>query len=63
VDKSVAIRHWLLSAKTAFGLTIHRIILKTKSVVKIEIPVGYEDETGFHFGTQTTEDEVQQRHN
>jgi hypothetical protein len=40
----------------SFGLHLHEIITKLKSVV--EIPTGYQDETGFHFGAEPAEKEI-----
>jgi len=33
-------------------LLIAGIITKLRAAVKIEVPVGYQDETGFHFGVK-----------
>jgi len=33
-------------------------IARLKSAVKFDIPVGYQDETGFHTGVKTAEKEV-----
>jgi len=40
----------------SFGVHFHEIISKLKNIV--EIPTGYEDETGFHFGLEPAEKEI-----
>jgi hypothetical protein len=36
------------------------IVSKLRNVVRIEIPAGYEDETGFHTGVNQGEEEIKQ---
>lgn len=45
---------WTLTG--SFGLHLHEIIAKLKSVV--EIPTGYQDESGFHFGAEPAQKEI-----
>jgi hypothetical protein len=41
------------------GFSPAGIMAKLKNAVKLEIPTGYQDETGFHFGVKAAEKEVQ----
>ena len=41
------------------GFSFSAIIAKLKNAVKIEIPVGYQDEAGFHYGVETAKKENQ----
>jgi hypothetical protein len=41
---------WPSTAST--GLQIHGIIAKLRNAVRIQIPVAYQDETGFHMGVK-----------
>lgn len=34
----------------AFALFFSAILLKLREATRLQVPVGYEDETGFHFG-------------
>jgi len=36
-----------------FAFSPANIIAKLRNMVKIEVPVGYQDETGFHYGTKS----------
>jgi hypothetical protein len=36
-----------------FGFSPAGIIAKLRNMVKIEVPVGYQDETGFHYGSKS----------
>jgi hypothetical protein len=40
------------------GLSPAELIARLKNSVKFEIPTGYQDETGFHFGAKATEKEI-----
>ena len=40
------------------GLHLHGIIARLKNAIKLEIPTGYQDETGFHFGVRPSEKDV-----
>jgi hypothetical protein len=41
-----------------FGLHIHEIVAKMRKAIRVEIPTGYQDETGFHLGVQSAEKEI-----
>jgi hypothetical protein len=41
------------------GFSPAGIIARLKNAVKFEIPVGYQDETGFHAGVKATEKNIQ----
>jgi hypothetical protein len=34
----------------SFGLHLHEFAAKLRKMIHIEIPIGYQDETGFHQG-------------
>jgi hypothetical protein len=40
------------------GLHLHEIVAKLRNAIRIEIPVGYQDETGFHLGVKPAEKEI-----
>jgi len=42
----------------AASFSLGAIFARLKSAVKIEIPVGYQDETGFHAGVKAEEKEI-----
>jgi hypothetical protein len=42
----------------SFGLYLHEFIAKLRNAIRIEIPTGYQDETGFHLGVQPAPKEV-----
>jgi len=41
------------------GFTPAGLIAKLRKIVKFEVPVGYQDETGFHYGVKSAEKEAQ----
>jgi hypothetical protein len=43
----------------SFGLMFHGIVAKLRNAVRIEIPVGYQDEAGFHMGVKPAQKAVQ----
>jgi hypothetical protein len=63
LDKSVmhkhtATMHEPLPDTAAFGSMFHGIIAKLRNTVRIDIPTGYQDETGFHLGVKPAEKEI-----
>lgn len=40
--------------------TFRGIVSRLRNAVRIEIPAGYEDETGFHLGVNPEEKEIKQ---
>ena len=40
----------------ALNLLIIAIVAKLRSIFESHVPVGYQDELGFHFGVQKTQD-------
>ena len=40
------------------GFSPAGIIAKLRNLVRIEIPVGYQDETGFHYGVKAADKEA-----
>ncbi len=54
---SVAInKSWMHTGSTGFSLA--GMIAKLRRAVSIEIPVGYQDETGFHTGVKSAAEEA-----
>jgi hypothetical protein len=54
---SIAIhKPWPNAAVT--GTLFHGIVAKLRNAIRIEIPTGYQDETGFHRGVKPVEKEV-----
>jgi hypothetical protein len=49
-------KHWTHSGHAAFSPT--NLIAKLLTIVKIEIPVGYQDESGFHHGAKSVSKRV-----
>jgi len=43
----------------SFGLMFHGIFAKLRNAVRVDIPVGYQDETGFHYGVKPAQNRVQ----
>ena len=41
-----------------FGFSPAGLIAKLRNIVKIEIPVGYQDESGFHYGAKSANKEA-----
>jgi len=41
-----------------FGFSPAGLIAKLRNMVKIEVPVGYQDESGFHYGVKSADKEV-----
>ena len=42
----------------SFRLRLHKVVAKLRHAVRIEIPTGYQDETGFHLGVKPADKEV-----
>jgi hypothetical protein len=42
----------------SFGFHLHEIVARLWKAIKVEIPTGYQDETGFHMGAQPAEKEI-----
>jgi len=57
--KRAASTHEPLPDKTPFGSPLRSIVAKVRRAVGMEIPTGYEDETGFHKVAKTTEREIE----
>ena len=38
--------------------TLREFIAKLRNAVKLDIPVGYQDETGFHYGVKPAEKDI-----
>jgi hypothetical protein len=43
----------------SFGLMFNGAVAKLRNAVRIDIPVGYQDETGFHMGVKPAKKSVQ----
>ena len=44
---------------TARTAVLSRIFLKLRETVRTEVRIGYQDETGFHYGVKPAENEIQ----
>ena len=42
----------------AAGFSLAGLVARLKNAVKFEIPVGYQDETGFHTGVKADEKDI-----
>jgi len=56
-------KHTMTISKTSptwgsFGLHLHDIVARLWNAIRIEIPTGYQDETGFHMGVKPAEKAV-----
>lgn len=58
MNKHTAAIYAPLADSAAFGLTIDRMIAKVRSLARIKIPIGYQDETGFQLGVKPAEKEI-----
>jgi hypothetical protein len=58
MHKSAVTMHEPLSNTVSFGAMIHGIVAKMRNAVRIDIPIGYQDETGFHMGVKPAEKEI-----
>lgn len=47
-----------LPARSGVSPLLRLIVARMRKAVRIEIPVGYQDETGFHYGVQPAEKEA-----
>jgi hypothetical protein len=47
--------------KGSFGAHLHVVIAKLRKSVRFEIPTGYQDESGFHFGVKPAEKKLRSR--
>jgi hypothetical protein len=48
---------WL--ASTAMGLHLSGIFARLRNAVRVQIPTGYQDETGFHTGVKVAREGIQ----
>jgi hypothetical protein len=55
MQKYAATMHRPLPATASVGLMFHGILAKLQNAIRIEIPIGYQDETGFHRGVKPAE--------
>ena len=54
MHKNTATMQKPMPEMASIGLMFHGIVAKLRNAVRIDIPVGYQDETGFHRGTTPT---------
>jgi hypothetical protein len=50
--------HEPLPGRVASDSKLHEIIAKLRNVARIDIAIGYQDETGFHLGVKPAENEI-----
>jgi hypothetical protein len=48
----------VLPDTASFGSMFRGIVAKARNAIRIEIPVGYQDEAGFHMGVKPAEKEI-----
>jgi hypothetical protein len=58
MHKHAVTMHKPLPDTVAFGSMFHGIIAKLRNAVRFDIPIGYQDEAGFHFGVKPVEKEI-----
>jgi hypothetical protein len=56
--KPATLNHKPWSTTGSSGVSPSGLIAKLRNMVKIEIPVGYQDENGYHSGVKSAEKEV-----
>jgi hypothetical protein len=59
MHKSATIMHGSLPNTASFGSTFRGIVTKVRNAVRIDIPIGYQDETGFHMGVKPADKNIQ----
>ena len=55
--QTVAINKSWVHGETS-GFSVSGLVARLKNAVKLDIPVGYQDETGFHTGVKAEEKEI-----
>ena len=58
MHKSAVTMHGPLPDTVSFGSMLRGFTAKVRNAVRIEIPVGYQDETGFHMSVKPAEKEM-----
>jgi hypothetical protein len=51
--KHNSVTHKTWANTGSIGLSPASLMAKLRNLVKLEIPVGYQDETGFHYGVKS----------
>jgi hypothetical protein len=59
MHKHAATVHRPMPEMALFGLIVHGVVAKLRNAVRIDIPIGYQDETGFHMGVKPAQNKVQ----
>jgi hypothetical protein len=59
MHKHAATVHRPIPEMALFGLILHGVVAKLRNAVRIDIPIGYQDETGFHMGVKPAPKGVQ----
>jgi hypothetical protein len=58
MNKSATTLHAPMPDTVLFGSMFRGIVAKVRNAVRIEIPIGYQDETGFHMGVKPAEKNI-----
>jgi hypothetical protein len=58
MHKIAVTMHGSLPNAISFGSMFRGIAAKVRNAVRIDIPIGYQDETGFHMGIKPAEKEI-----
>jgi len=56
-QNNLAHKSWATTGNSGFSAV--GIIAKLRNMIKIEVPVAYQDETGFHYGTKSAHKDAQ----
>jgi hypothetical protein len=59
MHKNAATVHRPIPEMALFGLIVHGVVAKLRNAVRIDIPIGYQDETGFHMGVKPAQNKAQ----
>jgi len=58
MQKHAVTMHKPMPDTASLELMFHGIIAKLRNAIRLEIPIGYQDETGFHMGVKPVEKEI-----
>ena len=58
ITKHHIVTHKPWSQTGSIGFSAAGLIAKLRNIVNIEIPVGYQDESGFHYGSKSAVKDV-----
>ena len=59
MHKNTATMQKPMPEMASIGLMFHGVVAKLRNAVRIDIPIGYQDETGFHMGVKSAPNRTQ----